>query len=325
MATIAQSIKEEVFTPELIRENEVLKSLSDDQITGIVTLGNNLVSDRLGKKTGETYKMVEKDVYEASGLEQLPGEKYHQYLKRAIIESKKAGDTELTAQLQALKTENEQLKKNKIGEADEVVKSKLSEYETKLKDKDSEVGTYKTKLAKKEAELLEEKQKSIQTKVELHLDKAISGFKFIDIPDVARAATIKDAKAALRAEYNADIVDNGTIAGQLVFRDKETNDIVKNPANGMEPFTEAELLKKHLNPILDHGRQQTGSGTKPPASANGSTTGQFYLNGAKSQVEADEMIMQHLIANGVPRHTKDFETQMATIRTDNQVEKLPFK
>lgn len=325
MGSIATQIKEDVFTPELIKENEPLKNLDEVQIQAVVTLGNNLVADRIGKKTGETVTGIENDVREVSGIEKLPGERYFEYIKRAIAESKKAGDKELTAQLQSIKAENEQLKS---GGTDEATKKQLSEIERKLKDKDTELTAIKTQyqkdLSDKDAALQEIQAKSFNSKVELNLDKEIAKLKFLPMPDLARVSSIKEAKQVLRSEYNIDFVSTSDGNEKMVFRNKETGDILLNSANSMEPFTEAEMLVKILNPVLDHGRKQTGSGGGPPK-GDGPNKGQFFLNGAKNQLEADEAIGNQLVADGFARGSKEFDSKMSEIRKENGVDKLPFK
>lgn len=325
MATIAQSIKEEVFTPDLIRENESLKTLSDDQVQTVVTLGNNLVADRIGKKTGETLTAVENDVREAFGQDKLPGEKYFEYIKRAIAESRKAGDKELTAQLQKIKEENDNLAKQaKSGNVDEVVKKQLSEYEVKLKDKDGEVLSYKEALAKKDKELEDERNSNKNKTIDQTLDKKIAGLTFLKMPDVARDSTIALAKQGIKNDHIVEVVPDGKGGEKLLFRDKETKEILKNPANSLEPVTEDELLRKYLKEIIDPGRKQTGSGSQPPAGGS-NPKGQFYLSGAKTQVEADEMIVQHLVSEGVSRTSKEFSDRLKAIRDENKVSDLPIK
>lgn len=324
---VAGQIVETVFTPDVVKQNTSLKDLSDDQVNAVVTLGNNLTQQRIGEKTKEYYDRLDVDIEEATGLKKEPSEKTFEFMKRAI----KTGSKELSGQLATLKSEKDALEAQvKSGNVTDAVKKQITDLEGKIKDKESEVTQWKDKYTNdfgtKEKELNDALAKNMTIRVDHQFAEALTGIKFIEeakLPKVARDATVSAAKIQVLNEFKPEYIDDGKGGEKLVWKNAQ-GEIARNPENKLEPFTTAELITKHLNPIIDHGRQQQGSGSTAPAGA-ASGKGQFFLNGAKTQVEADEMIVQHLIAEGVPKNTKEFDTKLKEIRTENKIPELPIR
>ena len=324
--SIAGQIDENTITPELVKGNAPLKDLTEDQVNAVVTLGNNAIKDRIRVKTNEIYTGFDKDVEEVTGIPKESGEKTYEYIKRALNH----GSKELSGQLAELKSAKKTLEDQvKNGSSDEGTKKQIEELQGKIKEKESEISQWRKKyaddLALKDKAIAEANEKNLKIRVDHNVAEALSSFKFIEeakLPKIAREATINAAKMSVLSEYTPDFVADGNGNETLVW--KKNGEPALNPENSLKPFTTAELLSKHLAPILDPGRTQTGSGTKPPASGIGAN-GHFSLGGVKSQVEADELIGNHLVAQGIERGTKDFEDKLQQIRTDNKVMDLPFK
>lgn len=325
MGAIAQTMPEEVFTPELIKSNEPLSTLTDEQINAFIALGNNVTKERIRVVTGEFYTGIDNDVVAETGLTKKHGERTFDFVKRALS----VGNKELSSQLNALKEEKTILEGQLgTGAGDAALRKQIEELNTQIKSKTSEVNQYKEQYSKALDEankkLTEAEQKNIKIKVDHVLDKTISGFKFIDkskLPEVARDATIKAARSAVLSEYTPEFITNEIGDESVVWSNADGPAL--NPANGMKPYTTAELLLKHLNPILDQGRTATGAGTKP--STGGNNAQSFFLNGESTQVAADESIGNFIVTQlGLARGTKEFEDKLNAIRTENNVSKLPF-
>jgi hypothetical protein len=326
--SIAGQITEEVFTPELIKGNQPLASLTDEQINAFVTLGNNAVKTRIGEHTNKIYTGIDQDIENETGLKKEEGERTYAFVKRAL----KVGNKELSGYLSELKEAKKTLEAQvKSGDVTGATKKQIEELESKIKDKESEVSLWKTKydtdLTAKETAIKEATEKNMKIRIDHNMAEALTGFKFIEeakLPKVARDATVGAAKSAVLSEYKPDFITDGNGNERLVWKNAQ-GEIARNPENKLEPFTTAELLSKHIDPILDKGRQQTGAGTQPPASGKSSFTGQYTLDGARTQVEATTKLVDQLIANGVPQRTKEFDKQLTDLFTELQADKLPFK
>lgn len=102
----------------------------------------------------------------------------------------------------------------------------------------------------------------------------------------------------------------------LIFHDAEGAPML-NKTNAM-PSTAKELLIQEFTNlgILD---------TKPNGGAGGQGGGASKsLLGAKTQVEADEMIKKQLMADGIAITHKDYATKFNELRTQYKVSELPM-
>ena len=117
--------------------------------------------------------------------------------------------------------------------------------------------------------------------------------------------------------YNTEFVktDSGDV---LVFKD-ENGVIMRNDENGLRPYTAVELLKKEFNNfgILDTGAAG-GVGSK-------NTEQQYNGIGARTRVEAYDMISKMLLQKGLTVGSDEFNSQMSEIWKANNVSALPEK
>ena len=153
--------------------------------------------------------------------------------------------------------------------------------------------------------------------IEGELKNATSGIKFKgSIPESATKVLLQQAIDKVKG-LNPAYEDNGQGGKVLVFKDA-SGAIMRNPAAG--------LLTKELNAmgIVDNGRVQQGAGTKP-FSAQGGNGGSVDVSGAKTQVEAQEIIAKSLMAQGMTNGSADFQKAMDAAWKDNNVSQLPMQ
>ena len=133
------------------------------------------------------------------------------------------------------------------------------------------------------------------------------------------------AKAEVLAKGTPDFVDDGLGGKKLVIRGADGN-ILNNPKNNLNPYTIQELvMETSLKDIIDTGRQQSGGGTGGFGSGSGGTGGTLDLSGIKSQVEADKVIENYLLSNGLTRDSQEFADQSMQLRNENNVASLPIR
>jgi hypothetical protein len=226
-------------------------------------------------------------------------------------------DPEIENKINELTEENTALKaKIKDGDSSGVLKAELEKRETLIEQLRADQEKSKSEWQKK---LEEREQKYQSTLVDNAFNEALSGLKFKDenlIPLAARKAMINAVKGELLSKYKASFTEDGT----LEFLD-ENGQIVRNADNARHPYTAKDLLSKGLESILDKGREQTGGGAQ-----GGNKKGTpINLSGAKSQVEADEMLSQKLMAEGLAKGTPEFMAKHYELRTEARVHELPLQ
>ncbi len=134
------------LTAEVLRANEALTGLSDDQVTAIETLSANDENQVIGTRIGELHGQYDADILQASGVEKNQGEKSYDYAKRVIGSFKEdAGQVAgLNTQIQTLTAEKAALEqKITEGNGDEVLKQKLQDTTDKLSQLQSKYDTDK--------------------------------------------------------------------------------------------------------------------------------------------------------------------------------------
>jgi len=307
-----------MLTAELLKQQTELSTLPEDAIAKIVSMSKIDEDTVIGGRIAEVYNRLDADIEKASGTKKGTSEKTYEYAQRAITEAKKSGsgNGELEKQIETLKSEKTDLEKQiKSGSVDKAIKDQITTLESKLGDKESELKQWKQKhkddIAAKESELALSIKDAMGVRIDNQFEKALSGLVFKDekvIPKDVRDAYIATAKSSLLAELTPEFIDNGNGGKIMVF--KKGEEIQRNRDNGLQPFSASELLAQKLAPIIDTGRQASGTG-KTPGIPTGSAPANFSLNGAKTQVEAVEHITQHLMGNGIAR--------------GNKVSDLPFK
>lgn len=308
---------------ELIKSNEGLKDLTDDQIKTIETLSANDEAQIIGKRIGQLHEQYDKDIKEITGIEKASDtEKSYEYNKRVLKQYKEQleGSKGLTDEVNALKSKvSEYEKQIAEGNTDAVLAQKLKDAEAKLTIATNELQASKETLTTKESEF-QKKLKSIE--VDKVYALATSDLKFKKEFSAVQSKLLKTANTDVLAKYSPDFIDeNGKQI--LVFRDSENN-IAVNKANGLKPYTYQELLKLELgNDVLDADKTQTGVNSKKPEGPG--VVDLVDLTAAKTQVAADELIAKYLMQKGLVRGSLNFTEESKKIRMENNVDKLPMK
>ena len=312
------------LTPEVIKANEVLTGLSEDQITAIATMSANDETTVINTKVGEIHGRYEEDIKAVAGVEKNQGEKSYDYMKRVIgdYKTKVEGSSGLQTQIDSYKSEIQTLKGQiAANSGDETLKTQLKDTQSKLELLQTQYNTDKEQwgTSKKEFE-----SQITKIQVDTEFSKALSGIKFkTGYSDTIQKTLISSAKDGILGKYQPDWVEaNGEKV--MVFRDSK-GEIVRNKANSLEPYTAEELVKESLKDALDLGTTKTGTGTSDKRGQNVIEVELADISSAKTQVEADDLIVKHLMQLGVTRGTAEFAEKQTKIRNDLQVGKLPLK
>jgi len=310
------------LTIETLKGKPVLATLTPEQLSAIVALSVSDEDTVIGARVGEIHGSYEKDILALTGIPKNQGEKAYDYNKRVLSQYKTEAETAKTT-VETLKAEKAAVEqKLKAGSTDEALKSQLADLSTKLKDaqdalkaKDSML----TKLAEDhKAELTNAKVnfQFMQTNKDIKLKAAYS--------DTIAQTLLSQAKNEILARYIPDFID---VNGQetLIFRDKTTNEIARNPNNGLNPYSIKDLYQTTvLKEAIDTGKKQNGGGTGNPTNTGANPSG-IDLSGVKTQKEADNMIYTHLMQKGLARGTQEFSAEQAKIRAENEINKLPIR
>lgn len=311
---------------EKLKSSPALAALTEEQQTAIAELSRNDENAVMAQRIGEIHGQYDRDIEAVTGLKKPEGVKTYEWMKTDVL-PKVSKAAELETQLETIKTEKTtleaQLKDGKIDEATAKKLSDLEQLSTDLKGKiEADKLEYENKIA--------EAQKA-NTTITLNneFDRSLVGKKFKDesiISKAVRETFVTNAKAAVLAENKPDWIDDGKGGKTLVFRN-EAGEIKRNPENNLNPYTAEELFISKIGDVLDLGKQQAGGGTKPAGGTGGAggAGSSLSLSNAKTQVEADEMATEFLMSKGLVRGSKEYNEEFTTIRTENEVEKLPLR
>lgn len=314
-----------MLTVEMLQQNTALAGLTEAQLNAIAEMSRNDENTVIGTKIGALHGQYDTDIFGITGVAKNQGEKSYDYAKRVLTEYKNqiTSSATVAAQLANAKKEVETLKqKIAEGNVDETVKQQLKDSKALVAQLQQQL-TEQTNAVATQKEKYEAQIKGIY--VDSAFNEALSGLKFkAGIADSVRDILVKAAKAEVLAKGTPDFVEqNGTKV--LVFRDKDGN-LLNNPANNLNPFTASELLMQTaLKDVIDTGRQQGGGGTGGNGGGNGGGGATLDLSGARTQVEADEIISNHLLSLGLTRDSVEFSQKSMSLRQENNVAQLPIR
>lgn len=311
-----------MLTVEMLRQNGALSGLTDAQLTAIAEMSSNDENAVIGTRIGTLHGQYDADIFGITGIAKNQGEKSYDYAKRVLNDYKAqiASTTTIQAQLANAKNEIATLKQKLAdGAGDETLKQQLKDAKALATQLQQQL-TQQASDSAKQKETYEKQIKDIY--VDSAFREAVSDLKFkAGITDGIKAVLINAAKAEVLAKGEPDFIEsNGKKV--LVFRDKDGN-VLNNPANNLNPFTASELLMQtSLKDVIDPGKKQNGGGT----GGNGGNGGNLFdLLGAKTQLEVDKAIENHLLAEGLTRDSAEFADRFASMRADNNVAQLPIR
>ena len=166
--------------------------------------------------------------------------------------------------------------------------------------------------------------------INFRIDNEIAGAKGAikfksELPETATTVLMEQAINKIKS-FKHEFVDDGKGGTRLVFKD--ANDaIMRNAENALEPCTVADLLTKELKTmgVLDEGRKAAGLGTEAPKVTQTPQGIVIDLSGVRTQVEAQELIAQTLMKQGIPNGSKAFQEAQAKAWVDNNISALPIK
>lgn len=313
------------LTKDLLGQNEVLKTLTPEQVQAIETLSTNDENTVIARKVGEIHGAYEKDLADfgfkkPEGWRSKDGKTqiYH-YMKEEVL-PKITGVKELETKLSTAEGKVKDLEtKIAAGATDETLKQQLKDAQKQFNDLQSLYTKEKTDW---EGKVKTEQEKLNSTLVDFEFQKGLTGMKFNpEIPDPVREAFVSNVKNEILSEYKPDFVQKG--AGKvLVFRDSK-GEIVTNPNNALNPMTFSDLLGGKLESILLKEKDKGGAGGSGGKGGAGST---IDLSSAKTQVEADSIIRNQLMEQGLKRGTAELSEKQAELRKQNSefISKLPI-
>ena len=298
-----------MLTIDLLKKQETLAGLSDDQLSVIATMSKSDEETVLGKTIGELHGKYDEDILGTSGIPKNQGEKTYDYNKRVI--SKLKGDYSST---------NEELVKVKeaLGKKSEGDPKELKDLMDRAKALEESLLS-EQEARKNEKSEFESKLKLQLVDTEFEKVKGLLKFKG-EYPENVKDILFEKAKEDIMKAHSIDFIEESG-KRTLIFRD-EHGVILTNKNKALKPFTIEDKLGEVLKDVLDTGRKVEGGGSSNQRSKTGDS---IDISSARSQVDADIMICEYLAKNGYVRGSKAFADKQAEIRTQSEVDKLPLQ
>lgn len=309
-----------MLTREILRQNAAFAELSDDILSQIEQMSRNDEETVIGKRIGEIHQQYDKTIFETTGIARNGDEKSYKYLERAAkaLREKVQNADSLNDKIAALEKEKEELQKKITeggGEELQAVNAELAktkqQYNALKKQMDEREGEYKKQL--------------FNVQVGFDMSQAVSGLKLrADIPEAAARVLVESAVNKVKTSYNPEYVETNGVK-KLVFKD-ENGVTLNNPQNSLEPYTAKELLQNELKTmgILDEGRKQTGGGTHGGSGGSGGGSS-VDISGAKTQVEANDLIKIALNKQGLVYGSSEYQQAFDKAWVDNNITQLPLQ
>lgn len=312
-----------MITQEMLAADAALSGLTDEQRNAIVLMSKNDEEVVIGNRFREVYNQLDDTIAKSTGIARNGDEKTYLYLERAAkaLAAKANSVDGLNAKINDLTKEKERLQKALEEGGDEATKKQLSQA---MKDLDAVRKQYDTLKTDFDNQKTAHEKELFGIKIDNELAGAKAGLKFkAEFPQAATDTLLQQALNTVKG-MNPEYIDDGKGGKRLVFKGQD-GEIARNPENHLEPFTAEELLKKELKAmgILDEGRQQIGTGTKPPTQQQ--TTTSLDVSMARTQNEADEIIHNQLNAQGLVRGSKAYEEARMEAWKAYDIIKLPLK
>lgn len=315
-----------MITIEMLQQQEALNGLTDAQREAIALLSKNDEDSVIGAKFREVYNRLDETIARETGVQRNGDEKTYNYLERAARElAGKANSVEgLNTKIHELTTERDRLKKTiEDGVVDEKVKKDLLQAQRDLQSIKDQYTTLKASYDKQTADHAAE---LMNFRIDNELAAAKGGIKFkAELPQTATDVLMQQAVNKIKA-LKHEFIDDGKGGQRLVFKD--ANDaIMRNAEKQLEPITIGDLLTKELKAmgVLDEGRKATGGGTSAPQVHNTENGIVIDLAGVRTQNEAQELIAQTLMKQGLTNGSKAFQDAMTKAWKDNNISSLPIR
>ena len=315
-----------MLTNEMLQQQQALAGLTDEQRAAIVTLSKNDEEQVIGNRFREVYNQLDATIARETGIQRNGDEKTYLYLERAARElAGKANSVQgLNERITTLTAERDRLKKAlDEGAVDEKLKKDLAQA---VKDLEAIKGQYNTLKADYDKQKTDHATELMNFRIDNEIASARGGIKFkAELPETATGVLLEQAVAKVKA-LNHEFSDNGQGGQRLVFMDAN-GAIMRNAEKQLEPYTIGDLLTKELKlmGVLDEGRQQQGGGTSAPKVTETAQGLVIDLSGVRTQTEAQEVIAQALMKQGLVNGSKAFQEAQSKAWVDNNISKLPLR
>lgn len=314
-----------MITQEMLAQQEVLNGLTAEQIEAITTLSKNDEEAVIGNRFREVYNRLDETIATTTGIARNGDEKTYNYLERAAKAVKAQADKVEGLQTKVQELTNEKARLEKViqdGTADEQTKKQLAQAQRDLASIKEQFNTLK---GEKDSLIEQHTKELLNVRIDNELSQALAGIKLKgDLPEQALNTLIGQTMQVVKG-FNPEYVDDGKGGKQLVFKDAQ-GAILRNPEKGLNPMTAGELLERELKAmgIIDE-RRAAGAGTEAPKQGAGGGDEPIVITGARTRVEANEMLTQQLLKRGLVNGSKQFTEAMRKAWEDNNVKALPEK
>lgn len=308
-----------MLTIETLKANDALSGLTDEQFSAIATMSQADEQTVIDTRIGQLHGQYEADVLAVTGVSKNSGEKAYEYNKRVLSALKQNADKVATMETELNTAKADLAKAQKAledGSQDATLKQQLKDAKTRAEGLETQLSELKATSA---AEKVQLKQQYDSARINMAIDNAMNGYSFKDgITEPLQKALMAQAKAEILSRGKAEIDDNGTV----IFRNADGT-VLTNSKNALKPYTISELLAESS---IKDALQLTlggGGGTREP-DPNGKTGASVSIVGARTQVEADEMIAKALMTQGLTADSNEYHEKFAEIRKTQNVSALPL-
>ena len=315
-----------MITREMLTNDTVLGTLTEEQINAITTLSKNDEEAVIGGRFREVYNQLDETIARETGIARNGDEKTYLYLERAAKTlAAKANSVEgLNTKINELTRERDRWKKTaEEGAADEQLKKQLTQAQTDLNSVRSQYDTLK-----QENDTLRQQHASeiLGLQIDSEIKGAVAGLRFkAEYPKQLTDTILQQTIGRIKG-MNPEYVDDGNGGKRLVFKGTD-GAIMRNPDQHLDPYTAGDLLAKELKAmgVLDEGRKGAGGGTGAPAGDGGGGGIAVDISMARTQTEAQDIIARQLMQQGMTNGSKEFQEAMTKAWKENNVSNLPIQ
>lgn len=296
------------LTLDLLNAQEGLSGLTDEQKTALVGLSERDEESTFNRRFGEALGQMDTVIASEGAIGRNEGEKTNEYMARVIRTLKTSADEgagyktaneSLTAEIESLK------QKIASGAGNEEIKKELDKLRGELASAKKVNGELQESLTKRESEY---KGKLEGYRMESEIGAAMTGITMKkELPEATKQALLTLAK---RNVLSSKHVFDET-AGVFIFQDAEGNPLKDKSLNNL---TVADMLRQQLEAmgVLETGRQQGGAGGQ--GGSGGGSGADVNISSAKTKVEADEMMVKQLMAQGHAKSDANWGELMRDMR-----------
>lgn len=314
---------------------EAIEGLTEDQKKAIVELSTNDEIQVVEKARKEAENARTREIYDGldADMEKLGYKKPEgsmrsfQHIQNVVKELdgkvKKSSEfeTQVSDLTSKLKDYEKQLKDNT---GDKALKEKVVNLEKQNEGLIKQIGelkeTHTKEIEKAAKELEEEKQSTFNVRVTNEWNKVLHGITY---KSGYSETALKELLEIRKAKAIKEGMPFFTDENKLRFKDKDEG-ILTNPQNLMKPHTPESFFLSYIDDLIDKDKTQTGLGTGKKGGKGGSTLA-LEFEGVKTKSEANKLIEQLVMKEGIARHNPKFGQRRRELKTQNKaiIDALP--